>query len=111
MPAGEFFFDRNPRAFEVILEFYRTGEIIPNPSIPKRLMDKEIEFWQLHKVTREKPHELDAIVNLVINHVNSSAEDPPRDLIVSRKALYKDGDDSLAISEFGWTFRVFDDCE
>ena len=43
---GEYFFDRSPLTFEIILNFYRTGKLIRN-QVPKALLEEEIEFWQI----------------------------------------------------------------
>ena len=48
--SNEFFFDRNPRCFESILDFYRTGNLhfmhcLCGPSIKQ-----ELDFWQLDEV-------------------------------------------------------------
>eukprot|EP01102_Stenamoeba_stenopodia_P011832 TRINITY_DN365_c0_g5_i1.p1 TRINITY_DN365_c0_g5~~TRINITY_DN365_c0_g5_i1.p1 ORF type:complete len:342 (-),score=72.04 TRINITY_DN365_c0_g5_i1:77-1033(-) len=46
---GEYFFDRNGDAFAAILDFYRTGILVPPPSIPMKILKKEIDFFQLPK--------------------------------------------------------------
>jgi len=43
---GEFFFDRNPRIFEVILDFYRTGDLCYN-DIPHTKVQEELKFWEI----------------------------------------------------------------
>jgi hypothetical protein len=45
---GHIFFDRNPRVFEVILDFYRTGKLIRSPDIPLELLKEELDFFQLN---------------------------------------------------------------
>jgi len=45
--AIELFFDRNPVAFASVLEFYRNGILAPPPTLDKRILAKELEFWGL----------------------------------------------------------------
>lgn len=40
--TGEAFFDRDPRVFEVILNYYRTGKIIKPSWIPLELLTEEL---------------------------------------------------------------------
>jgi len=42
---GAYFFDRNPRHFEVILEWYRTGIITVPPSLPFEVLHDELRYW------------------------------------------------------------------
>lgn len=44
---GEFFFDRDPEAFRVVLNFYRTGKVLPNPGISQELLEEEFEYFQI----------------------------------------------------------------
>lgn len=45
---GEYFFDRSPKHFEYILNFYRTGILeIPNNINSRRSFEADIEFWQI----------------------------------------------------------------
>lgn len=39
---NEFFFDRDPRAFEVILNYYRTGKLVVPSWIPLELLSEEL---------------------------------------------------------------------
>jgi hypothetical protein len=41
---GEVFFDRDPRVFEVILNYYRTGKIIKPSWIPLELLTEELLY-------------------------------------------------------------------
>eukprot|EP01130_Rhizamoeba_saxonica_P007134 TRINITY_DN286_c0_g1_i1.p1 TRINITY_DN286_c0_g1~~TRINITY_DN286_c0_g1_i1.p1 ORF type:complete len:183 (-),score=41.41 TRINITY_DN286_c0_g1_i1:35-583(-) len=43
------FIDRNPKLFEIILEFFRTGEIYIDdlPERKKRMLMREIDFYQI----------------------------------------------------------------
>ena len=43
--AGEYFFDRNPKLFACILEYYRTDELHLPASVCGPKIKKELEFW------------------------------------------------------------------
>lgn len=45
------FFDRDPRVFEVILNYYRTGKIIKPSWIPIELLTEELMYFFLHTHT------------------------------------------------------------
>jgi hypothetical protein len=44
---GHIFFDRNPRCFEALLDYYRTNKLIPSPDIPLELLKEELDFFQM----------------------------------------------------------------
>jgi len=46
--SGEYFFDRNPDVFEIILEFYRTKRIIAPKSIPLERIKEELEYFGIN---------------------------------------------------------------
>lgn len=43
----ELFFDRNPRMFEVILDFYRTSQIHRPPDVSWEMLQEELSFFQI----------------------------------------------------------------
>ena len=47
MADTELFFDRNPRMFEVILDFYRTGTIHRPPDVSWEMLQEELSFFQI----------------------------------------------------------------
>lgn len=46
-PDTELFFDRNPRMFEVILDFYRTSQIHRPPDVSWEALQEELSFFQI----------------------------------------------------------------
>lgn len=46
-PDLELFFDRNPRMFEVILDFYRTSAIHRPPDVSWEMLQEELSFFQI----------------------------------------------------------------
>lgn len=51
--AGEFFFDRSPAVFALILEYYRTGELHLDVSSCGNRVRAELDFWQLEETDIE----------------------------------------------------------
>jgi tetratricopeptide (TPR) repeat protein len=54
---GEYFFDRNGRIFEVILDYYRSGTLYIPPDIAEDIVKKEFKFFELEypgKIAREE---------------------------------------------------------
>jgi hypothetical protein len=47
LPDTELFFDRNPRMFEVILDFYRTSTINRPPDVSWEMLQEELSFFQI----------------------------------------------------------------
>lgn len=43
----EMFFDRNPRIFEVILDFFRTSQIHRPPDVSPEMLREEMQFFQI----------------------------------------------------------------
>ncbi|XP_067933067.1 voltage-gated potassium channel KCNC1-like [Watersipora subatra] len=50
---GEYFFDRNPKAFMAILQYYRTGELHMTKQICGNAMKKELLFWGIYETEIE----------------------------------------------------------
>ncbi|GAM18361.1 hypothetical protein SAMD00019534_015360 [Acytostelium subglobosum LB1] len=44
---GEYFFDRNGRVFEIILNFYRTGKLVIPTDVPQELIREELRFFKI----------------------------------------------------------------
>jgi len=55
---GEYFFDRSYEAFEVILNYFRTGSLIIPSHIPRRMMKQELDFWQIPTSTMKEEEKL-----------------------------------------------------
>lgn len=47
LPDTELFFDRNPRMFEIILDFYRTSAIHRPPDVSWEMLQEELSFFQI----------------------------------------------------------------
>lgn len=41
------FFDRSPRLFEIILDFYRTSQLLIPPDIPHEALQEELKFFKI----------------------------------------------------------------
>ena len=57
------FFDRNPKVFSAILDFYRTGLLIKPTGIHETLWKNELDFWCLPG--EESSEEQDRVVELL----------------------------------------------
>ncbi|KAG9296811.1 hypothetical protein G9A89_002208 [Geosiphon pyriformis] len=78
---NEYFFDRNPRAFYYIMEYYRTGKVywgdygLNGPKISRKQLEAEYDYFQIHPEnhilapTRGDEHDaatrLDEFVNML----------------------------------------------
>jgi hypothetical protein len=79
----------------------------------KRQLNLELDFWRIdieEKATKEaaasrSQNNLERLVALVCEHLLASADDPPRDIILSRKLVDSNDEDMLSISQFGWSFK------
>lgn len=96
--------------YDASYEFFFFFFSFSSPS-SKRLLKLELDFWRIDieekpakPVTRAKDH-LESLVALVCEHLLASADDPPRDIILSRKAVDSNDEDTLTISQFGWSFK------
>jgi len=45
--SGCYFFDRDPRAFEIILNFYRSGKLVKPDWFPMEILKQELEYFGL----------------------------------------------------------------
>lgn len=48
----EYFFDRNPDAFQVVLDFFRTGQINTPPTVGAEAVRQELVWWGLQDVVK-----------------------------------------------------------
>jgi hypothetical protein len=46
-PNGEYFFDRDPDLFPVILNFYRTGKVSIPPHVSREAVIAELDYFQV----------------------------------------------------------------
>lgn len=80
-------------------------------TLRKRLLKLELDFWRVDieekatKVTLRSKDHLERLVAVVCEHLLASADDPPRDIILSRKTVLSNDDDTLTVSQFGWSFK------
>jgi hypothetical protein len=44
---GEYFIDRNGKAFEAILDWYRTGQLLVPPSCTPEMIQRELDYFQI----------------------------------------------------------------
>lgn len=51
--AGEFFFDRSPAMFALLLDYYRSGELHINAGICGSHIRAELDFWKLEEMDIE----------------------------------------------------------
>ena len=55
---NEYFFDRHPRSFNTILNFYRTGKLHYPTDVCGPLFEEELEYWGLDTNQVEVKHNL-----------------------------------------------------
>jgi len=73
----DIFFDRNPRAFEAILDFYRTGRLIKPDNVPLALLKEELKFFQLdpdEEFSRNKRISMELMKLDYTSKISSAAE-------------------------------------
>ncbi|PRP73936.1 hypothetical protein PROFUN_08129 [Planoprotostelium fungivorum] len=63
-PDGVYFFDRNPKVFEIILDFYRTGKLMIPSDVPMDKVKEELAFFSIRfdeedSDTQEEEDDLD----------------------------------------------------
>ncbi|EFA79370.1 hypothetical protein PPL_07788 [Heterostelium album PN500] len=73
---GEYFFDRNGRVFEVILNFYRTGKLVIPTEIPQELIQEELKYFKLDHDDQENQEDEDEKImkqprDQIFNYTNS----------------------------------------
>lgn len=47
---GEYYFDRNPTIFSYILDYYRTNVLCFSESIPRQLINEELDYWGIDEL-------------------------------------------------------------
>jgi len=74
---GEYFLDRDPRLFEVVLNWYRHGKIFQDPSIDPAALREECEFFNIPYPPRETatksthPAILDTLARFIFSRINN----------------------------------------
>lgn len=61
---GEYFFDRNPQYFSVILDYMRMGKVFLPPTLLIEQLNEELQFWRLATANTNISH------NLPVNVMN-----------------------------------------
>jgi len=105
---GEYFFDRNPKVFESVLDFYRNGVLVPPTRLQKKLLELELEFWQIDIEALSSRKKTESILTKLTQEVFHQLKGDgglPRDILVSRKENFSSINETLTVSELGWTYK------
>ncbi|KAF2071001.1 hypothetical protein CYY_007677 [Polysphondylium violaceum] len=71
---GEYFFDRNGRVFEVVLNFYRTGKLVIPQEMPQELVREELKYFKIEYSDGAEENEDDKILKLPKDQIFSYAQ-------------------------------------
>jgi len=82
---GEYFLDRDPRLFEVVLNWYRHGKIFQDPSIDPDALREECEFFNIPYPTPKDdkapktthPPILDTLARFIFSRINNLKKKDP----------------------------------
>jgi BTB/POZ domain len=113
---GEFFFDRNPRLFKAIMEYYRSGELYPPRDVPRRVFQRELDFFQID-VDANADHAT-RVVRKLLRFVESEVQQrrkskkggddtTPIDIVISRSSEVRDPklNACFRVTRFSWSFQ------
>jgi hypothetical protein len=96
---GHIFFDRNPRVFEVILDFYRTGKLIRTPDIPLELLKEELDFFQMN-IEEDSAHKRLSMELMKLEYRNKIMDAEEYRKITRSKLLSQHHDTLVNVLEF-----------
>eukprot|EP01112_Ceratiomyxa_fruticulosa_P010335 TRINITY_DN2730_c0_g1_i1.p2 TRINITY_DN2730_c0_g1~~TRINITY_DN2730_c0_g1_i1.p2 ORF type:complete len:296 (-),score=69.31 TRINITY_DN2730_c0_g1_i1:1187-2074(-) len=58
---NEYFFDRNGRIFEIILNYYRTGKLVIPQDMPAELVREELNYFRIEYIEENEDNEHDKV--------------------------------------------------
>jgi len=72
---NEYFFDRSYVAFEVVLNYFRTGAFVAPPHLTRRMLKPELDFWQIpHSVLKEEEKFGDTLTRMSLQVLRGKLE-------------------------------------
>ena len=109
--AGEFFFDRSPAVFALVLEYYRTGELHVDGDSCGNRVHAELDFWKLDETdieeccwskythatdTRESLAQIDRVLRAHCDYSDAWVRAATNPLLRARRYLWRAFEDPSA---------------